>query len=415
MSRPSVRYVMFAAFVLVALSGPGPFRAPTSARGIGCRGAPVPKTPTLPARMTSPPPQAARAVPGVPRMPEVPRSDVRLPGVLPPVVLHPAPGVAPAQAASAASAETPAIVQRAAGLADKKDWPLLARELGRALEEPTLPLRLRRDLTSALSEVRKLALLEDCGRDLAAKGRAPAIVSDLTTLPDPLKRDLRGLASLSHLGDELTSSWKNPPEFAKLESALADVRATPGGEPLADALATLLAIRAHQEGHAKLTRLLPAGLSLDDLPPRLRDVKLARPASRVADGNPAMLAPEAPAAGVRPRVRESAMADLPVVGQEATQHADGLRGRVQLALEEQRTVHTLQVHRLIDQARRPLSAGNADEDEEERARAEQHRTRVEQALKRPLSRSERALARGMYRRGETPARSAELLREAAGR
>jgi hypothetical protein len=248
----------------------------------------------------------------------------------------------------------------------------------------------------------------------------------LDHLPARLQAPLRSLRGLAELRVESARPWREAPDVAGLKQKVASLRAAGCDGHLADAVLLDLGAKALLDGFpAEARALLPDHAPAGHAGSVLRDLKalvlgkgevhtaVVRQAveARAGEGReppPGLkpLLPEGPAAGWRPRVSESARADLPPLEKAAAQIEKPLRQRVEntqpmhwFVLEWRKATALHHVHQLHRHVVQP--AGDDDKEIKE----------LEAKMGRKLTEAEKVLARQMRREGKNQADIMAALRE----
>jgi hypothetical protein len=299
-------------------------------------------------------------------------------------------------------------------LGGKKDWARLNRLIEAELKDPGLRAELRQGLQVLQTSVKTLDHLAGC--EAALRHPGAGLPAGLDQLPPALQQDSQGLHGLGDLEAALGKPWPDPPDVAALRRDLSAVQAATD-EQLALHLKLHLALKARAEGHVDAAReLLPPAPELASAGPKLRDLKAVAVrttpgAGAGLQGPPAPAAvplPEAPAGGVRPGVKESLHADLPVLKKEMASAGTRVRARAGEVLRQHTSAHAAHLGPSLDTVLR--YARKDREQERKRMRQQEEQSEVVARLlgRKPID-SERILIRVMGRQGKTPAEMAAIL------
>jgi hypothetical protein len=296
----------------------------------------------------------------------------------------------------------------------KKDWAGLHQLIEAELKVPGLPAELRQGLQALRTRVEALELLAGC--EAALRQAGAGLPAGLDELPAALQKDFRGLRALGDLEAALGKPWRGPPDLAALRRDLAAVQAATD-EQLALHARLHLSLKAQAEGHTAAARgLLPSAPELASAGPELRDLKAVavRTTPGAGAGQPgrpvpaAVLPPEAPAEGVRPGVKESLRADLPVLKKEMASAGTRVRARAGEGLRQHGAAYAAGLGPSLDTVLRYARKGREQERQRVR-RQEEQAEGVARLLGRKLTDPELILTRVMGQHGKTPAEMAAIL------
>jgi hypothetical protein len=294
-------------------------------------------------------------------------------------------------------------------LASQKEWGSLRLHVQKNFGH----VALQQDLRQVLDEVEvkggRLQTLTELD-ELLATGKSPHLSeAELSTLPLPVRKELKDLDSLESLKRNLVQKWLHKPNPVEIEQELAIFSLTSRDANETARLRATLASKARNEGYSEVAeQLSPAG--------RVRDMETVPP--RVDPTTPGAGQPSSPDhfAGVVPEAqggaaaapRQSAREGLPPLEEEVKTEE-----KVETAVRQARQRSTRQVRDQIEVASHQLAlhlhrvheyaqgVKRQSQGQENLKKGEKPENAVARALKRPLTPQDRILLRGMLNKSMT--------------